>query len=85
MSVGAISEPWAQPLLRQAARKVAADGDWSGAGEDGVVRHKPDAFVSCQARMKSHRSYHYQSDARLLMALQSIPRPGVLCYCQCNY
>jgi DNA-binding CsgD family transcriptional regulator len=31
MSVGAISEPWAQPLLRQAAREVAAGGDWSGA------------------------------------------------------
>jgi len=31
MSVGAISEPWAQPLLRQAAREVAASGDWDGA------------------------------------------------------
>ncbi len=31
MSVGTISEPWAQPLLRQAAREAAAGGDWSSA------------------------------------------------------
>jgi DNA-binding CsgD family transcriptional regulator len=31
MSAGTISEPWAKPLLRQAAREVAASGDWDGA------------------------------------------------------
>ena len=28
MSIGAVGEPWAQSVLRQAARDAAADGDW---------------------------------------------------------